>query len=97
MLPQRTPMKLKLWITQHNSLLCILCHSALQAFPVYLGGQQGTTGLSAEGITIIQSMLPHIASKRPESLDLKGLLGANTVTRMKFGKQSLRTLSDSHM
>lgn len=32
----------------------------------------------------------------PESLDLTGLLRTNSVTGMRFGKQSLRMLSDSH-
>lgn len=60
---------------------------------------RGLAGLhrSAEGMAIVHSMAPHITSKRPESLDLKDLLGANTVTGVKFSKQSWRTLGDSHM
>lgn len=89
-LKQGTPMMLKL-----RMYYCrFLCCCALRAFSGYLEGQQGITGVSAEGTAIIHSTLP---LKCPENPDLKGLLGTNSVARMKFSKQSLRLLSDSHM
>lgn len=58
LLPQGVPMKLKLGMTQY---CCVLCHSAFQASPMYLEGQQGVAGPSAEGTAIIHSMVPCFA------------------------------------
>lgn len=55
LLPQGVPMKLKLRMAQYR---CVLRHSAFQASPVDLEGQQGVAGLSAEGAAIIHSMVP---------------------------------------
>lgn len=87
LLPQGVPMKLKLRMTQYH---CVLCHSAFQASPMYLEGQQGVAGLSAEGAAIIHSMVPWCPAlfKCPESLDLKGLLGTNTVAWMNEVQQT---------
>lgn len=48
---------------------------------MYLEGQQGVAGLSAESAAIIHSMVPWCPAlfTCPESLNLKGLLETNTV------------------